>query len=187
MPAKKIITKKQILEAAVNIVRQSGIAALNVRTLAQACKSSTQPIYLSFSGTQELQKEVANTVLDIFNAYIEREIKNGNYPEYKAVGMGYIRFAKEEKQLFKYLLMNDGMYESGRDKESFEQSVFMIVKNYGLYKDDASKLHLQMWIFVHGIASMLATEYIDWDFETVSGLVTDAYNGFLKNIKGENK
>ena len=88
MPAKKIITKKQILEAAVNIVRQSGIAALNVRTLAQACKCSTQPIYLSFSGTQELQKEVANAVLDIFNAYIEREIKNGNYPEYKAVGMG---------------------------------------------------------------------------------------------------
>ncbi len=187
MPAKKIITKSQIVEAAVNIVRQSGITALNVRTLAQACKCSTQPIYLSFSGTDELKQEVARAVLKIFNEYIEREIKNGEYPEYKAVGMGYIRFAKEEKQLFKYLLMNDGMSESGMKNESFEQSVFMIIKNYGLYRDEASKLHLQMWIFVHGIASMFATEYLDWDYDTVSQLVTDAYKSFIENLKGENK
>ena len=118
--------------------------------------------------------------------YIKKEIATGNYPEYKAVGMGYIRFAKEEKQLFKFLLMNDGMKQTGLENQSFDESVFIIVKNYGLYKDEASKLHLQMWVFVHGIASMFATDYIDWDWETVSLMVTDAYKGFIKNIKGEN-
>ena len=61
------------------------------------------------------------------------------------------------------------------------------MKNYGLYQDAAAKLHLQMWIFVHGIASMFATEYLDWDFDTVSQMVTDAYKGFMKNFEGENK
>lgn len=186
MPAKKLITKQKILNTAVEIVREGGISALNMRTLAQACKCSTQPIYLSFEGIEDLKTEVAKFVLGIFDDYIKKEIATGNYPEYKAVGMGYIRFAKEEKQLFKFLLMNDGMKQTGLENQSFDESVFIIVKNYGLYKDEASKLHLQMWVFVHGIASMFATDYIDWDWETVSLMVTDAYKGFIKNIKGEN-
>ena len=125
MPAKKQITKQKILETAVELVRQSGITALNMRTLACACKCSTQPIYLSFSGMEELKTETAREILKIFNKYIEAEIASGKYPEYKAVGMGYIRFAKEERQFFKYLLMNDGMEQTGLGDESFNQSVFM--------------------------------------------------------------
>ena len=185
MPAKKVITKEKILATAVKIVRQSGYAALNMRTLAQACKCSTQPIYLSFSGTTELREEIAKEVLNIFNGYLGREVASGKYPEYKAVGMGYIRFAKEEKQLFKYLLMNEGISRTDMQNKSFADTVFMLVKKYGMYQDDATKLHLQMWIFVHGIASMFATGYIDWDEETVSGIVTNAYKGFIKNLKGE--
>ncbi len=187
MPAKKQITKEKILNTAVKIVCQSGIDALNTRTLACACKCSTQPIYLSFKGINELLAEVAGEALKIFNRYIEDEIKRGKYPEYKAVGMGYIRFAKEEKHLFKYLLMNDGMHKTGKEMDSFDNSVFMIMKNFGLYKTDAEKLHLQMWVFVHGVASMYATDYMDWDEESVSQLVSSAYRGFMADIKGENK
>lgn len=166
-----------------DIVRQSGIGALNMRTLAKACKCSTQPIYLSFDGVDELKTEVAKAVLEVFNGYIEKEIAKGEYPEYKAVGMGYIRFAKEEKQFFKYLLMNDGMAKTGRVNDSFDNSVFLIMKNYGLYKDEAAKLHLQMWIYVHGIASMFATNYVDWDWETVSEMLTTAYKGLSGRLK----
>lgn len=183
MPAKKQITKQTILEKAVEIVRQNGITALNMRTLAQACKCSTQPIYLSFNGVNDLKTEVAKTVLGVFNSFIEKEIAKGEYPEYKAVGMGYIRFAKEEKHFFKYLLMNDGMAQTGLGNDSFNESVFLIMKNYGLYKDDAAKLHLQMWIYVHGIASMFATDYVDWDWETVSEMLTDAYKGLSSRLK----
>lgn len=185
MSAVKKITKEKILDAALKIVRQSGIAALNMRTLAKACKCSTQPIYLSFSGTEDLKAQVARAVLDIFNSYIAKEIAAGKYPEYKAVGIGYIRFAKEDKQLFKYLFMNDGMAQTGIPEESFNNSVFMIMKNYGLYQNNAEKLHLQMWIFVHGIASMFATDYINWDWDIVSDMVTQAYKGFMKNLKGD--
>ena len=183
MPAKKQITKEKIFDAALEVVRQSGISALNMRSLADACKCSTQPIYHSFAGMDDLKTAVAKAILNVFNGYIENEIAKKEFPEYKAVGMGYIRFAKEEKQFFKYLLMNDGMAQTGMQRESFDTSVFMIMKNYGLYQDAAAKLHMQMWIFVHGIASMFATDYIDLDWETVSGLVSDAYFGFVNNLK----
>ena len=55
------------------------------------------------------------------------------------------------------------------------------MKNYGLYKDEAQKLHAEMWIFVHGIATMFATGYLDWEWDTVSEMITDVFNGLTKN------
>ena len=65
------------------------------------------------------------------------DMKSRKYPPYKASGMAYIRFAKEElKQLLK--------------------SVQQIL---GLDEESAYLFHLEMWIYVHGIATMLVTSY----------------------------
>lgn len=186
MPAKKVITKEDILAAAIQIVRESGIEALNMRTLAKRCNCSTQPIYLSFNGIDDLKKQVSKRVIEIFQKFMDDEVESGKYPKYKAVGMGYIRFAKEEKELFKYAMMHKGMAKDGTDK-IFDETVLMIMKNYGLYQDAAAKLQMHMWIFVHGIASIFATEYVDIDWETVSQMLTDSYLGAISQIKGDNK
>ena len=34
-----------------------------------------------------------------------------------------------------------------------------------------------MWIYVHGIATMCATSYLDWDKDMISRMLTDAYEG----------
>ena len=180
MPAKKVIAKEDILNAALEIVRERGIEALNMRTLAKRCNCSTQPIYLSFNGIEDLKKQIDAEVLNVFKKYMDDEVASGRYPKYKAVGMGYIRFAKEEKELFKYVMMHRGMVRDGTEK-IFDDTVFMLMKNYGLYQDEASKLHMHMWIFVHGIATMLATGYLDWDWQTVSLMVTDVFNGLTLN------
>lgn len=181
LPAKKVVTKEDILKAAVDIVRENGIEALNMRTLAQRCNCSTQPIYLSFNGIDELKEELLKVIGDIFDKRIEREIALGKYPPYKAVGMGYIAFAMEDKQLFKYLLMRKRTTESDWDKNSFDKSTFMIMKNFGLYKDEASKLHTQMWLFVHGIATMLATGYLNWDEQMISEMISEIFKGLTKS------
>ncbi|MDE7082791.1 MAG: TetR/AcrR family transcriptional regulator [Clostridia bacterium] len=186
MPAKKVITKEDILNAALEIVRESGIEALNMRSVAKRCNCSTQPIYLSFNGMEDLKKQVNKKVLEVFQKYMDDEVASGKYETYKAVGMGYIRFAKEEKELFKYAMMHQNMVKDGT-QQIFDNTVFMIMKNYGLYQDQASRLHMHMWIFVHGIASIFATEYIDIDWETVSQMLSDAYFGTIKQLKGENK
>ncbi len=53
----------------------------------------------------------------------------------------------------------------------------LIMKNTGLSRERAELFHLEMWIFVHGVASMIATSYLDWEMETVSEVLTDAYMG----------
>jgi len=187
MPAKKQITKDKIIKAAIDIVRKEGMGALNMRAIAKKCNCSTQPIYLSFSGMEELKAEVTKSLLQIFYDFIENEIKSGEYPEYKAIGMGYIRFAIKEREIFKYLFMRKRKSEDNFEKDSFDVSTFVIMKNYGLYKDDAYKFHSEMWIFVHGIATMFATEYLDWDWNTVDEMVSDAFRGMIKSKNGGEK
>lgn len=183
MAAKKVITKQAILDAAFDIVRRGGMSALNMRSLALKCKCSTQPIYLSFTSADVIKTEVGNMACEMFNKFIEQQISLKEFPEYKAIGMGYIKFAVEETELFKYLFMRNRQAENDFEKESFDKSTFVIMKNYGLYKDDAFKLHTEMWIFVHGIATMFATGYLDWDWETVSVMVSEVYTGLLKKIQ----
>jgi len=187
MPAKKQITKEKILSAALSIVREKGMESLNMRTLAKRCNCSTQPIYLSYKGMDDLKTDINGHITALFAKCIEDVMATGKYPEYKAVGMGYIKFAKEEKELFKYLMMSNHQEDKTWMKLSYDVSTNIIRKNYGLYQEGAEKLHTEMWIFVHGIASMFATDYLDWDWETVSKMVTDAYRGFMHLQQGENK
>lgn len=187
MPAKKVIEKEDILNAALEIVRESGVEALNMRSLAKKCNCSTQPIYLSFKGMKELKEEILQKITTLFSESIEEDILSGKYPEYKAVGMGYIRFAKEEKQLFKFLLMSKHEENRAWEGVSFDVSTDIIMKSYGFTKEQSNLLHTEMWIFVHGIASMIATDYFDWDMELVSKMVTNAFMGFISVLKGENK
>lgn len=187
MPARKIISKDAILNAAFGLVREEGMNALNMRTLAKRCNCSTQPIYLSFKGAEELKCELAAKITEAFYGFLEKEIASGKYPEYKAVGMGYIMFAAEEPELFKFLFMRKRFNKGDFESDSFDKATFMIMKNYGLYSDDAYKLHTEMWLFVHGIATMVATGYLDWDLEKVSVMVSDVFLGLTKNFEGGNK
>ncbi len=185
MPAKKQIGKEEITAAAVRIIRKRGLAGLNVRDVAKECKCSTQPIYHTFGSVEGLKSAVNVEIAKIFDSFLQAEIDKKLYPEYKAVGMGYIRFAKDEKELFKFLFMRDRTDEDNTSKYGLDEAALIIMKNYGLYKDDSVRLHIEMWAFVHGIATMFATDYLDWEWKMVEDMVTDAFIGISSRIKGE--
>ena len=100
--------------------------------------------------------------------------------------MAYIRFATEEKELFKLLFMRDRSAENINDdsgKDVTEAIVALISKNTGLNEQAAYMLHLETWLYVHGIATMIATNYLEWDSEFVSNALTDCYTGLLHRFK----
>jgi hypothetical protein len=126
----------------------------------------------------ELQGEVIKAANDVYQDFIMKEMSSGKYPPYKASGMAYIRFAKEERELFKLLFMRDRSHEDAYDNtDEADQLIGIIRKNTGLSEKSARMLHLEMWIYVHGIATMLVTNYLDWDWDFISELLTDGYEG----------
>ena len=178
MPPKVKVTKEEIIDTAVDIVRQNGAQAINARTIAAILNCSTQPIFSNFATMDELRLAVTKKADLLCQEYMRREAERGEFPLYKASGMAYIRFAKEEKELFKLLYMRDRSGASTADESGVTDAMESIIhRNTGLEGDDAKLFHLEMWAYVHGIATMFATGYLNLDWELVSKMLTDSYQG----------
>ena len=181
MPPKIKVSRENILEAAVEIVRKNGHAALNARSVAAALGCSTQPVFSNFATMEELKLAVVAAADELSRDYMRREEESGKYPVYKANGMAYIRFAKEEKELFKLLYMRDRAGESVPEGSVTDDKMESIVhQNTGLDDAGVKLFHLEMWACVHGIAAMFATGFLDLDWELVSEMLTDTYQGLRK-------
>ena len=164
--AKKQITAQMIVDAALQVIEEQGMDALNARSVAQRCGCSTQPIYLCFANLGQLKQAAVEQMQALYDRYIADEIASNAYPAYKASGMGYIRYAKEHPNFFKYLFMRDRTGESR------------------LSDDEADRMHAHMWIYVHGIATMYATNYFDWDWQTVSAMLTEEFMSVKDKLFG---
>ena len=187
MPPKVKITKKDITETALELVRGSGEVAINARSIAAALGCSTQPVFSNFATMDELKSAVVSAAYELYLNFLKNEAESGKYPKYKAFGMAYIRFAKEERELFKLLFMCDRGGADMAPKQDFEQSVEMIMTANGISREKAELMHLECWAFVHGIASMIATSFLELDFELISNMVTDVYMGIRARHLAEEK
>ncbi len=186
MAPKVKITKEEIVAAAIELVRQRGEVALNARNIATALNCSTQPIFSNFSSMEELRMEVITAADQLCNQYIKKEVEGGAYPAYKATGMAYIRFAKEERELFKLLYMRDRSQEVVPKEKALDNEMEGILHdNTGLAGATAELFHLEMWAFVHGIATMFATGFLNLDWDLVSKILTDAYQGIKIHFERE--
>ena len=181
MPPKVKTTREAIVDAAVSIVRQSGAQALNARMVASALQCSTQPVFSNFATMDELRMAVVAKADALRQEYARREMESGAYPAFKATGMAYIRFAKEEKELFKLLYMRDRTDELIPEAtEDTDEIQALIHANTGLSGKDAQLFHLEIWAYVHGIATMFVTGFFDVEWDVVSHMLTDAYQGLRK-------
>lgn len=161
MPPKTKIQREDIVSAGLAIVRKDGEASLNARQIAAD---------------------------GLYQTYLQTDMASGQYPPYKASGMAYIRFAREETALFRLLFMRDRRGERiEEDRESIRPLLTLLMTNIGLTEDEAYRFHLEMWIYVHGIATMIATGYLDWQEDFVSESLTDAYAGMLQRYRERGK
>ena len=183
MPPKSKYTKEEIISAAFEMTRESGIASVTARGVSARLGSSAKPIFGLFANMEELHREVIKAADGLYQSYLQEDMAAGKYPPYKASGMAYIRFAREEKELFKLLFMRDRSDEEQIHGTEMDYIIPLICKITGLDTDTAWQFHLDMWIFVHGIAAMTATGYLDWDEEKAGEVLTDAYLGLKERFK----
>ena len=177
MPPRVKITKEDIINTGVKLVRECGEEAINARTIASSLNCSTQPIFSNFSSMEELKEAVRLSAYGIYLDFIAKETECGKYPRYKAFGMAYIRFARDEKELFKLLFMYDRKGKPVTPTYDFEESIRMISSANGISYEKAQLFHTEMWTCVHGIATMFVTSFISLEWELIENMLTDVYQG----------
>lgn len=186
MPPKFKFTKEQIIQAALEVTRKQGRSGLTARALAEKLGCSVKPIFGLFKNMEEVQQEVWNAANEQYQEYIREDMASGKYPPYKASGMAYIRFAKEQTELFKLLFMCDRSKKAEEIQDKQLQPIIALVqKNLGISKEDAYLFHIEIWIFVHGMATMIATSYLDWDMDFVGKALMDVYLGLKQKYQKE--
>ena len=132
MPPKCRFTREQIIQVALELTAEKGIGALTARSLAQRLGSSAKPIFGLFTNMEEVQQEVLKAADQRYQAYLQEDMSAGQYPPYKASGMAYIRFAREQRELFKLLFMRDRTNEEKAAGEELEALLSLIRQSMGL-------------------------------------------------------
>lgn len=158
------ITKEMILVSAFDIVREKGLEGISNRELAKKLNCSIRPIYYQFQNVEELYNELYIEIEKYFYRFLMDNM-NDDMPKYKQVGINYIKFAKEEKEFFKILFMSEvdlGLNDFiAKDMEDFKELSKLIKISTNLNDEDIESFHIKMWIFSHGLATLVASSTLN--------------------------
>ena len=181
MPPRKRIFREDILNAAVNLVRQEGAQALSVRNIAQALHCSTQPIYSEFESMDALREELT--------AYIREHYLREDAGSYKQVALSFLHFAQREKNLFQLVYLRQrAPGETFFEDPNAQQTIHKLEVNLELPRQQAAQLHRRMQYYSYSMAVMMATGYLDFREEELSRELTEYYRimlSYYKRVKSE--
>lgn len=188
MPTTLKITKDKILDAAFSIAREKGIECVSNRELAKKLNSSIRPIYYQFKNVEELNKELYIKIEKYFYSYILENMTD-DMPKYKQVGINYIKFAKNENNLFKILFMSGSKYVPkefiSQEDEEFKEIAKLIKISTKLSDKDIKTFHTKMWMFSHGIATLVASHTVSLSDEQIKELLSLEFQALM--LLEENK
>lgn len=187
MPPKAKFSREEIIDAAINIVREDGFDALTSRALGTKLGSSARPIFTVFQNMEEVQQEVIITAKQKYREYISKGLSQDL--AFKGVGMEYILFSINEPKLFQLLFMTEQSQIPDLTgvlpliDDSYEQILRSIQSGYEIDKSSAEILYRHLWIYNHGIATLCATNMCRFTDEEVSSMIRQVCISILKSIK----
>lgn len=185
MPPKAEITREKVLNEAFEIVREQGMDALTARNLAQRIKCSTQPIYSVCGSMDQLKEDVYNQAIDFALSNMRSYENEHNSPALN-LGLGYLQFARNEKQLYKTVYLSGyKSFDLNQDKligeEMFTASMRHSKRLNKIDEKILRKIYLKLSIYIIGIATMINTDTIKISIDEASNMVTDMYEILLSS------
>lgn len=181
MPTTLKITKEKIIDVAFEIARKKGLEGVSNREIAKKLNSSIRPIYYQFENAKQLKNELYKRIEEYFYSFLLSD--NNSISSYKQVGINYIKFAKKEKKLFKILFMSDVKLELNdvisNDNENFIEIAKLIKPITKLSDEQVMNFHTKMWIFTHGIATLVASDTITLNKMQIGKLLTSEFKALM--------
>ena len=154
MPRVKF-TKKDIIKATYESMKQEGIQSVSARKIANKFKGSTAPIYANFVTIDELKDEIIGMVEEklkeyLYKNYSERKLLNG--------AIGFVVFAREEKELFRAIFLDGAKGFQALFNETMENLLkeeVLMVSFPELSYEDAKMSVMRLWYWAFGYATLI--------------------------------
>ena len=162
VPAARKVSKDEIIDAAVAVLRDGGFSAVNARSVARKIGCSTQPIYFSFKNMDELKAALPARAIDLHTQRVRDSLRahEGSDSRYSSYGMGFVKFAAEEKQLFRWLYLEGKQLGPYQKDVLLPEIVAVIVEEFGYSEEVARRFHQDMTYFTYGLAILANTDHL---------------------------
>ena len=159
MPAVRKASREQIIDAAVAVLRDDGFSAINARSVAKKLGCSTQPIYFSFKNMDELKAALTERAIELHTQRV-RDSLRAHEGRYSSYGMGFVKFAAEEKQLFRWLYLEGKQLGPYQNDVLLPEIIAVIVEEFGYSEEVARRFHQDMTYFTYGLAILANTDHL---------------------------
>ncbi|MBQ6334525.1 MAG: TetR/AcrR family transcriptional regulator [Erysipelotrichaceae bacterium] len=186
MPPKVKITKQMIENASFELVRTEGHENLNVRNIAKYLGCSTQPVLYGFKTVDEIREATYEMADKYHTEYIMP--KEDDEDPMLALGLNYVRFGQEEKNLFRFLFQTDKF--GGKDIDTLfadpglAEILGVMASGLKTNIEQAREMFLTFFCVAHGLASLLANNSMAYDEEKCRKMLEDVFYGMAAARKG---
>lgn len=187
MPPRPRITREMILETAYTIAREQGAEQINARSISKRLGCSTQPVLYHFDHIEEIRQEVYRMADAAQTAFLMQIPDNAD--PMITIGLNYIRFAATEKLLFRMLFQSDNF--SGQsiadlvDAPELLPVLNIFQQEAGLNMEQTKFVFKTLTMLVHGYASMLANNSMEYNEAEIIPMLETAFVGMIGAIKKE--
>ena len=185
MPPTVKYKKEQIVQAAMDVVRRKGIDAVTAREVARELQVSVGPIFTWFETMEQLKAEVYELAKELYRAYIRRGL-TGPVP-FLGLGQQYIRFAKDEPELYKLLFLTRPGAVTGGAMDALRLSQDLaresVMRIYNMDAKTADSYFRDLWLVVFSFATLIVTDDCPYTDEEMSAVLTEVSLSVCKAYK----
>ena len=185
MAPRNKFSRDEMIEKAVQVVRKQGIGALTAKSLANELGVSTQPVFTCFHTIEEVRREVVNAAKILYDDYVKEGLCN-DIP-FLGFGMHYIRFAKEEPELYRLLFLSTDQNEGNRAFEEMNASLELVRESmqqtYHIDAKTAERYFRDMWLVAHSLATLIVTGSCPYTDQEIGRILTGFSIGHCMAIK----
>lgn len=189
MPAKTKVTKEMVIDAAFEVTRAEGAENVNARTVSQKLGCSTQPVMYHFATIKDMKRAVY-AKLDWFHTEYLMNV-NPQEDVMLGIGLNYIRFAVEEPNLFRFLFQSGFAVENSLlemiDSEELTPVISAMQEAMNLNMKQTKDVFITLALLVHGYASIIVNNALEYDEELIKVHLERAYKGAILAIQEETK
>ena len=180
MPPKQRITREMILETSFEMFCREGMEVVNARSVAKALNCSTQPIFSYYAGMDDLKTALENKARELFEAEIAVAIASES-PLFNGC-MAYYRFALNQPNLFRQMFLRK-MDKCPDNLKAINDAlrtnvVEPLSVKMGVDAEQFEKQCIKLWVYTHGVASLVAMGLMDLNEDAVTDMLREAEKNY---------
>ena len=185
MAPKNKFTKEEMTEAALRVVRANGIDCLTAKAIADELGTSTRPIFTGFGSMDEVRQAVYAAAVRVYDGYTSAGLKENI--SFLGVGKSYIRFAKEEPELYRFLFLTRtqeneyGAIKSMQHLQAHVRPTMMDI--YHITAGEADVYFRDLWLAAHSLSTLIVTGDCPYSDREIGQILTGFSISIFKSIK----